>query len=163
MLSTLDAVPRHDESPTVNCYRILFMTYWHKFQMIFNGRFVTFNVGRPRQDNCRVQCRHGVSLLLFRKRFPPLCFIHHLYLSVVARLMSVMCTDERHSLLCIMSRHAPYCWLATSLFWYSAPTRFLKRFWKNAYPTFKCQVHWECWFKIDKHIFFYKIIKKYNH
>ncbi len=49
--------------------------------------------------------------------------------------MSVMCTER--SLLCITSRHAPYCWLATSLFWYSAPTRFLKRFWKNAYTTVK--------------------------
>ncbi len=36
------------------------------------------------------------------------------------------------SLLHIMSRHAPYGWLATSLFWYSAPTRF----WKMTYPTF---------------------------
>ncbi len=54
--------------------------------------------------------------------------------------MSVMCTDER-SLLCIMSRHTSYRWLATSLFWYSAPTCFLKRFWKTAYPTFNL------WFK----------------
>ncbi len=29
--------------------------------------------------------------------------------------------------------HAPYCWLATNLFWYSAPT-FLKVFWENANP-----------------------------
>ncbi len=34
------------------------------------------------------------------------------------------------SLLHIMSRHAPYSWLATSLFWYSA------RLWKITYPTF---------------------------
>ncbi len=32
MLSTLDAVARHDKSPTVNCWRVLFMMYWHKFQ-----------------------------------------------------------------------------------------------------------------------------------
>ncbi len=51
-----------------------------------------------------------------------------------AQLMSVMCTER--SLLCIMSRHAPYCWLATSLFWYSAWLSFLKCFWKNTYPTF---------------------------
>ncbi len=38
------------------------------------------------------------------------------------------------SLLHIMSRHAPYCWLATSLFWYSAPTRFSKVFLKNYIP-----------------------------
>ncbi len=38
------------------------------------------------------------------------------------------------SLLHIMSRHAPYCWLATSLFWYSAPTQFSKTFLKNYIP-----------------------------
>ncbi len=79
------ALSRHDKSPTVNCCRILFMTYWHKFQMIFNGHFVTSSVDRPRQDNCRVRCRHGASLLLFRRCFPLLFFIRHLYLSVVAR------------------------------------------------------------------------------
>ncbi len=66
-------------------------------------------------DNCRVQCKHGVSHILSLGRFPLLFIICHLYLSVVAWLMSVMCTE--HSLLCIMSRHAPYCWSATSLFW----------------------------------------------
>ncbi len=71
--------------------------------MIFNGCFVASTVDRPRQDNCRVRFRHGVSLLLFRRNFPLLFF----YLSVVARLMSVMYTER--SLLCIMSRHAPYC------------------------------------------------------
>ncbi len=116
MLSILHAAG-HDKSQTVNCCRVLFIKYWHKFQI------------------CRVWCRPCVSLLLFRRHFPLCFFIRHLYLSVVAWIMSVMCTDAR-SLLCIMSRHAPYCWLATSLFWYSAPTRFLKRFWKNAYPTF---------------------------
>ncbi len=73
----------------------------------------------------------GVSLLLFCRRFL-FCFLSALsiFCRRSARLMSVMCTDERRSL------PAPYCWLATSLFWYSALTRFLKRFWKNAYPTF---------------------------
>ncbi len=66
-----------------------------KFQMIFNDRFVASSVDRPWQDNCRVWCRHGVSLLLFRRCFPLLFFfICHLYLSVVARLMSVMCTER---------------------------------------------------------------------
>ncbi len=36
-----------------------------------------------------------------------------------AWLMSILSTER--SLLHIMSRHAPYCCLATSLFWYSAP------------------------------------------
>ncbi len=73
----------------------------------------------------------GVSLLLFRSRFLS-CFLSALsiFCRRSARLMSVMCTDERRSL------PAPYCWLATSLFWYSALTRFPKRFWKNTYPTF---------------------------
>ncbi len=64
-------------------------------------------------------------------------FIRHLYLSI-ARLFT-----ER-SLLYIMSRHTPYwipytpyCWLATSLFWYSARLSFLKHFWKMIYPTYK--------------------------
>ncbi len=61
--------------------------------------------------------------------FPSFVFICHLYLSV-ARLFT-----ER-SLLRITSRHAPYCWLATSLFWYPAPTPFSKGFWKMTYPTF---------------------------
>ncbi len=39
-----------------------------------------------------------------------------------------------HSLLHIMSTHAPYCWLATSLFWYSAPTQFSKAFKKKYLP-----------------------------
>ncbi len=70
--------PRHDKSPAVNCCLILFMTYWHKFLMIFNGHFIASRVDRLGQDNCHFRCRHGVSLLLF--------FIRHLYLSVVARL-----------------------------------------------------------------------------
>ncbi len=58
----------------------------------------------------------------------------------LARLMSVLCTEG--SLLHIMSRHAPYCWLATSLFWYSAQLSFLKHFWKITYPTFNRQTDW---------------------
>ncbi len=82
-------MPRHDKSPTVNCCRVLFITYWHKFQMIFIG-FKWFQ-----RTLCRVRCRHGVSLLLFRRRFPPFVFfIYYLYLAVIARLMSVMCTNE---------------------------------------------------------------------
>ncbi len=113
--------PRHDKSPTVNCCLVLFMTYWHKFLMIFNGHFIASSVDRLGQDNCRVRCRHGVSLLLFRRRFPRFVFYPPSlsFCRRSAQLMSIMCTDER-SLLCIVSIHAPYCWLATSLFWYSA-------------------------------------------
>ncbi len=65
--------------------------------------------------------------------------------------MSVMCTDEC-SLLCIMSRHAPNYWLATSLFWDSVPTQFIKAFKKKIHtlplndwisPANKC----ECTFR----------------
>ncbi len=72
---------------------------------------------------------HMTSLLLFRRCFP-LLFLSTISISLS---LSVMCTER--SLLCIMSRHAPYCWLATS-FCYSAWFSFLKRFWKNTYPTF---------------------------
>ncbi len=88
---------------------------------------------------------HGSCFLPYRKpSFVPqmfllFCFfIRHLYLSVTysARLMSVMCTER--SLLPIMSRHAPYCWLATSfLLVLGFPTQFSKAFLKNTYPTFK--------------------------
>ncbi len=108
-------MPLHDKSQTVNFCWVLFMTYWHKFQMIFNGRFVASSVDRPWQDNCRVRCRHGVSLLLFRRRFPLLFFLSAISICRrSARLMSVLCTER--SLLRIMSRHAPYFWLATSFF-----------------------------------------------
>ncbi len=76
---------------------------------------------------CRVRCRHGASLLLFCIRFP-LLFSYLLSIFLLARLMSIICTER--SLLQITSRCAPYCWLATSLFC-------LKCFWNNAYPTFK--------------------------
>ncbi len=107
------AVPRHNKSPTVNCCRVLFMTYWHKFQMIFNGRFVMSSVDRPLLHPVKTWCKPS---------FVPQMFSSFVFYSLSfcrrsARLTSVMCTDER-SLLCVMSRHAPYCWLATSLLWY---------------------------------------------
>ncbi len=34
----------HDKSPTVNCCRVLYITYWHKFQIIFNSHFVLSGV-----------------------------------------------------------------------------------------------------------------------
>ncbi len=83
------------------------------------------------RSHCHVQCRQNCLVeTRFKPSFVPQMFssfvyIRHLYLSVVVRLMSVMCTDER-SLLLIMSRHAPYCWLAKSLFWYWAWLSFLK-------------------------------------
>ncbi len=31
---------QQDKSPTENCCHVLFMTCWHKFQMIINSRFI---------------------------------------------------------------------------------------------------------------------------
>ncbi len=158
---TLDAA-RRDKSPTENCCRILFMICWHKFRMIFNGRFIAFSVGRCCCGTARPtvllsyreetkQPRRpiaGLPLLEFSQAleswsdiygsyFLPyrsadvflFCFfIRHLYICRSAPLFT-----ER-SLLHIMSRHAPYCWLATSLFWYSPPTQFSKAILKNYIP-----------------------------
>ncbi len=55
------------------------------------------------------------------------------YLPSLSFCHSARLFTER-SLLHIMSRHAPYCWLATSLFWYSALTPFSKTFLKNCLP-----------------------------
>ncbi len=33
------------------------------------------SVDKPRQDKCHVRCRHGVSLILFRRRFPLVFYI----------------------------------------------------------------------------------------
>ncbi len=44
-LTTPDAV-RHDKSPLVNWCLVLFMTYWHKVQMIGNRHFVASSVDR---------------------------------------------------------------------------------------------------------------------
>ncbi len=82
------------------------------------------------EKSCNHLCKPSFVPQMFSSfvfYLPPLSFC------LSARLMSIMCTDER-SLLCIMSRHAPYCWLATSLFWYSAPTPFSKAFLKKHIP-----------------------------
>ncbi len=151
MLSTLDAV-RLDKSPTETCCRILWRaeTNFNDFQRSFyrfqcrqtlavaarrvRCRHGVTHLSRKTKASFASDRRAFRSLsslqrwktdpiftrvlllaLLFRKSFPLLLFICHLYLSV-ARLFT-----ER-SLLHMMSRHAPYSWLATSLFWYSAPT-----------------------------------------
>ncbi len=48
----------HDKSLTVNCCSVLFMTYWHKFRIIFNGRFVTSSVCR---QTLAVAARHDTT------------------------------------------------------------------------------------------------------
>ncbi len=78
----------------------------------------------------RVQCKQSVSLLLFRRRFP-LVFICHPSLSFCSRSANVHHVPRALSPR-IMSRHAPYSWLATSLFWYWARFWFLKSFMHTA-------------------------------
>ncbi len=78
------------------------------------------------QSLCCIQrCRHGVSLLLFRRRFP-LLFFYPPSLSFWRRSANVRHVHWWALSPRIMSRHALYCWLATSLFWYW-PDSFLKK------------------------------------
>ncbi len=72
---------------------------------------------------------HGSYFLPYRSSFSSFVF----YPPSLSFCRSARLFTE-HSLLHIMSRHAPYCWLATSLFWYSAPTQFSKAFLKNDIP-----------------------------
>ncbi len=154
--------------PTENCCRVLFMTYWHKFQMIFNGRFIASSVGRllllrraasgvdtvlltyPEGTKQPLRPIAGLPLLEFSPALeswsdiytgPTSCLIIpqtfssfvFSYLPSLSFCLSAQLFAEC-SLLHIMSRHAPYCWLATSLFWYSALTQFSKAFLKNYIP-----------------------------
>ncbi len=68
----------------------------------------------------------SADVFLFSFFYPP-----SLSFCLSARLFT------QRSLLLIMSRHAPYCWLATSLFWYSTPTQFSKVFEKSLTLPFK--------------------------
>ncbi len=70
--------------------------------------------------------------------FFSLVFIRHLYLSVAR----VGCSLNALSSKSWVDLDAPYCWLATSLFWYSCLLSFLKRFWKIAYPAFNIGIIW---------------------
>ncbi len=148
MLSTLDAT-QCNKSPTENCCSVLFMMCWHKFQMIFNDRFIA---SRQTSAVWRIQCRYGVTHLSRtnkatsasdRRPSAPwvlssagklIRYLHGSYFlpyrsaDVFALVFyppslsfchSARLFTER-SLLHIMSLT---CWLATSLFWYSAPTK----------------------------------------
>ncbi len=169
MLSTLDAA-RRDKSQTENCFRVLFMTCWHKFQMIFNGRFIMTSVGRllllrraaSGVDTVLLTYREetkqprrpiaGLPLLAFSPALeswsdiytgPTSCLIipqtfSTLYL--IRHLLSVTRLDCSLNALYSISwvGHAPYCWLATSLFLVLGPDS--KAFWKITYPTFNCSM-----------------------
>ncbi len=74
---------------------------------------------------------HGCYFLPYRSHR---CFsLLFFYPPSLSSCRSARLFTER-SLLHIMSRHGPYCWLATSLFWYSAPTQFSKVLLKNYIP-----------------------------
>ncbi len=82
--------------------------------------------------SCCVQCRHGVSLLLFCRHFSLFFFIHHLYLSVLARLMSIMCTDERSLLASWVDTPLTADWLQVCFC--TDPTKFSKACLKKCIP-----------------------------
>ncbi len=69
ILSTLDAA-RRDKSLTENCCRVLFLTCWHKFQMIFNVRIIASSQFRQTLAVAarRVWCRHGFTNLSRRTK-----------------------------------------------------------------------------------------------
>ncbi len=82
----------------------------------------------------RVRCRHGVTHLSRRNKAtsssdcrPSTPWV----LSSAGKLIRYL---HRSYFLPYRSADAPYCWLATSLFWYSAPTQFSKAFLKNDIP-----------------------------
>ncbi len=158
MLSTLDAV-RRNKSPTENCCRVLFRTYWQisndfqqslyriqcrqtlvvavrvsgggisVWQSIASGDTVSFRSFSSFQRWKADSIFTWVLLLAlsFRRRFPLLFF------SGISFCHSARLFTER-SLLHIMSRHAPYGWLAKRLFWYLALAPFSKVFLKNYIP-----------------------------
>ncbi len=112
-------VARHDKSPTVSCCRILFITYWHKFQMIFNGHFVASSVDKPSFVS------QTFSSFVF---YPPsLSFCRR-----SARLMSVMCTDECSLLTSWVDTPLIADWLQVCLG--TGLTQFSKAFLKNYIP-----------------------------
>lgn len=53
---------RHDKSLTVNSCRVLFMTDWHKVQIIFNSRFGASSVDTVLYIFYKVKCKHKTHL-----------------------------------------------------------------------------------------------------
>ncbi len=95
--------------------------------------------------------------VLFLWYFP--YFISHLSLSIVDLLISVLCTQIEQSIIRILNRHAPYRWLATSVFWDSVWHCAQKCFFKY------CLLQWfpKCGISgIPDHYIQYKLILKCN-
>ncbi len=68
---------------------------------------------------------------IFMRVFLIFCF-SDFFPAICSRSANIrLCSQIEHSLLSIITRHAPYCWLATNVFWDS----FRKAFFKN------CLVH----------------------
>ncbi len=81
----------HDKSPTVNALSVALQIRFTLYRV--QSRLQLLRRNAARHVNCHVWCRKDLycSADIFLVCF----FIRHLYLSVVARLMSVMCADER--------------------------------------------------------------------
>ncbi len=82
--------------------------------------------------------RGPTSCLIVQQMFFSLKFLS----AISIFLSSGRLFTERSLLQSWVDLDAPYCWLATSLFWYSCLLSFLKRFWKIAYPAFNIGIIW---------------------
>ncbi len=135
------------------CCPVVFMTCWHKLKW-----FSTVALSPPVWVTwtlavavCRVRCRHGVTNLSRRTKATSasdrrpstpwvlssagklIRYLHGYYfLPYHSADVFLFCfwylSCALNTLLHIMSRHTPYCWLASSSFWYSAPAQFNKAF-----------------------------------
>ncbi len=125
MLSALDAEWR-DKSPTVNCCRVQFMMYWHKFQMIFNGRFC-------------VQCRQILAVAALRPvytRCEP-SFVPQTFSSFVFYPPSLSLCRRSARPSCTLSPPSSASWVDMPLTddWLQVCFVLGPCFWKNTFPT----------------------------
>ncbi len=104
------------------------MTHKHIHTKVNTDKFETM------QNQCyspikKKQCKLGVWFQAFQEIYlgplpdhNPMLFLRYfplfyLSLSIVGLIISVLCTQIECSLIYIITRHIPYCWLATSVFW----------------------------------------------
>ncbi len=94
---------------TVNCCCVSLMTYWHKFQMIFNGRFVASSVDR---FSCCGVARHLVYTW-YKPSFVPPTFFSVVFYSQISIFLSLLSSaNVRHWAL---SPLEPGSWVNTPL------------------------------------------------
>ncbi len=140
--ATLPISVWHRLLPHRRCYTLISLRCWGGAQAYFEGgRCHPVPPPRHAPASAPWVLSSAGKLIRYLQRSYFLPFVPQTFSSFVfyspslSFCLSVRLFTER-SLLHIMSRHAPYWWLATSLFWYSARLSFLKRFWKITYPTF---------------------------